>query len=83
MFVTTRWYSFYDVTLSTIYMFHVFVIFYFSFMSKPVKKLYKSMLSTIYSFHENETSDEIKTCIEAHQNALKKKKLTKAGKGRN
>ena len=40
------------------------------------------MLNTIYSCHENETSDEIKTCIEAHQNALKKKKLTNAGKER-
>ena len=40
------------------------------------------MLNAIYLWHENETSDEIKTCIEAHQNALKKKKLTNAGKER-
>lgn len=40
------------------------------------------MLNTIYSRHGNETSNEIKTRIEAHQNVLKKKKLTKAGKER-
>ena len=51
-------------------------------MSRPDKKLYKSTFNTIYSYHENETSDEIKTCIEAHQNVLKKKKFTKVGERR-
>ena len=40
------------------------------------------MLNTIYSRHENETSNEIKTRIEAHQNVLEKKKLTKVRKER-
>ena len=40
------------------------------------------MLNTIYSRHENEASNEIKTRIEAHQNVLKKKKLTKVRKER-
>ena len=82
MFVTTRGLSVYDVTLSTIYIFDVFIILYFSFMSKPDKKLYKSMLNSIYSRHENETSDKIKACIEARQNVMKKKNLTKSGKER-
>ena len=60
-------------------MLDVFVIFYFSFRSKPDEK---SMLNAICSCHENETSDEIKTYTEAHQNVLKKMKLTKAGKER-
>ena len=80
MFVATRWLSVYDVTLSTIYMFDVYAIFYFSFLRKEDKKLYKSMLNTIYCHHK--LSDEVKTHIGAHQNELKWKKLTKAGKGR-
>ena len=59
----TRGLSVFDVTLRTIYMFNVFVIFCFSFLSKPGKKLYQSMLNTIYYGHDNETSDEIKTRI--------------------
>ena len=38
------------------------------------------MLNTIYSHHK--LSDEVKTLIGAHQNELKRKKLTKAGKER-
>ena len=38
------------------------------------------MLNTIYSHHK--LSDEVKTCIGAHQNESKRKKLTKAGKER-
>ena len=38
------------------------------------------MLNTIYSHHK--LSDEIKTCIGAHQSELKRKKLMKAGKER-
>ena len=34
------------------------------------------MLNTIYSRHKNETSDEIKTRMKAHQNVLKKKRTT-------
>ena len=80
MFVATRWLSVYDVTLSTIYMFDVYDIFYFPFLRKGDKKLYKSMLNTIYSQHK--LSDEVKTPIGAHQNELKRKKLPKAGKER-
>ena len=80
MFVATRWLSVYDVTLSTIYMFDVHAIFYFSFLRKEDKNLYQSMLNTIYSHHK--LSDEVKTCIGAHQNELKRKKLTKDGKER-
>ena len=76
IFVVTRWLSVYDVTLSTIYMFDVYAIFYFSFLRKEDKKLYKSILNTIYSHHK--LSDEVKTHIGAHQNELKRKKLTKA-----
>ena len=77
-----HWLSVYDVTLNTIYVFDVFTIFYFSFLSKPEKKLYKLMLNTIYSLHENEISYEIKAYIEADKNVVKKKKLTKARKER-
>ena len=80
MFAATRWLSVYDVTLSTIYMFDVYAIFYFSFLRKEDKKLCKSMLNTIYSHHK--LSDEVKTRIGAHQNELKRKKLTKDGKER-
>ena len=59
IFVVTRWLSVYDVTLSTIYMFDVYAIFYFSFLRKEDKKLYKSVLNTIYSHHK--LSDEVKT----------------------
>ena len=59
IFVVTRWLSVYDVTLSTIYMFDVYAIFYFSFLRKEDKKLYKSILNTIYSHHK--LSDEVKT----------------------
>ena len=38
------------------------------------------MLNTIYSHHK--LSDGVKTRIGAHQNELKQKKLTKAGKER-
>ena len=38
------------------------------------------MLNTIYCHHK--LSDEVKTHIGAHQNELKQKKLTKAGKER-
>ena len=61
-------------------MFDVYAIFYFSFLRKEDKKLYKSMLNTIYSHHK--LSDEVKTRIGAHQNELKRKKLTKDGKER-
>ena len=50
------------------------------FLRKEDKKLYKSILNTIYSHHK--LSDEVKTRIGAHQNELKRKKLTKAGKER-
>ena len=80
MLVATRWLSVYDVTLSTIYMFDLYAIFYFSFLRKEDKKLYKSILNTIYSHHK--LSDEVKTHIGAHQNELKRKKLTKTGKER-
>ena len=80
MFVATRWLSVYDVTLRTIYMFDVYAIFYFSFLRKEGKKLCKSMLNTIYSHHK--LSGEVKTRIGAHQNELKRKKLTKTGKER-
>ena len=80
MFIARRWLSVYDVTLSTIYMFDVYAIFYFSFLRKEDKKLYKSILNTIYSHHK--LSDEVKTRIGAHQNELKWKKLMKAGKER-
>ena len=69
MFVATRWLSVYDVTYSTIYMFDGHAIFYFSFLRKEDKNLYQSMLNTIYSHHK--LSDEVKTCIGAHQNELK------------
>ena len=58
------------------------VIFYISFMSKPDKRFYKWTLNRIWSHQENETSDEIKVYIKAHQNVLKTKKLTKARKER-
>ena len=61
-------------------MFDVYAIFNFSFLRKEDKKLYKSMFNTIYSHHK--LSDEVKTCVGAHQNKLKWKKLTKAGKER-
>ena len=80
MFVTMIWLSVYDITLSTIYMFDVYAIFYFSFLRKEDKKLYKSMLNTIYCHRK--LSDEVKTHIGAHQSELKEKKLTKAGKER-
>ena len=80
MFIARRWLSVYDVTLSTIYMFDVYAIFYFSFLRKEDKKLYKSILNTIYSHHK--LSDEVKTRTGAHQNKLKRTKLTKAGKER-
>ena len=80
MFVATRWLSVYDVTLSTMYMFDLYAIFYFSFLRKEDKKLYKSILNTIYSHHK--LSDEVKTRTGAHQNKLKRTKLTKAGKER-
>ena len=80
MLVATRWLSVYDVTLSTIYMFDLYVIFYFSFLRKEDKKLYKSILNTIYSHHK--LSDEVKTRTGAHQNKLKRTKLTKPGKER-
>ena len=69
MFVATIWLSVYDVTLSTIYMFDVHAIYYFSFLRKEDKTSYQSMLNTIYSHHK--LSDEFKTCIGAHQNELK------------
>ena len=78
MIVATRWLSVYDVTLSTIYMFNVYAIFYFSFLRKEDKKWYRSMLNTIYSHHK--LLDEVKTRIGAHQNELKRKKLKKAEK---
>ena len=59
MLVATRWLSVYDVTLSTIYMFDLYAIFYFPFLRKEDKKLYKSILNTIYSHHK--LSDEVKT----------------------
>ena len=80
MFIATRWLSVYDVTLSTMYMFDLYAIFCFSFLRKEDKKLYKSILNTIYSHHK--LSDEVKTRIGAHQNELKWKKLMKAGKER-
>ena len=61
-------------------MFCVYDIFCFSFLREEDKKLYNSMLNTIYSHHK--LSDEVKTRIGAHQNVLKRKKLTKAGKER-
>ena len=76
MFIATRWLSVYDATLSTMYMFDLYAIFYFSFLRKEDRKLYKSILNTIYSHHK--LSDEVKTHIGAHQNELKRKKLTKA-----
>ena len=79
MFVATRWLSVYGVTLSIIYMFDLYAIFYFSFLRKEDKRLYKSMLNTIYS---HKLSDEVETHIGAHQNELKWKKLKKAGKER-
>ena len=78
MLIATRWLSVYDITLSTIYMFDVYAIFYFSFLRKEDKKLYKSMLNTIYCHHK--LSDKVKTRIGAHQNKLKRKKITKAVK---
>ena len=39
-------------TLSTIYMFCVYDIFCFSFLREEDKKLYNSMLNTIYSHHK-------------------------------
>ena len=54
------------------------LFFYFSFLRKEDKKLYKSMLNTIYSHYK--LSDEVETRIGAHQNELKRKKLEKAGK---
>ena len=80
MFIATSWLSVYDATLSTMYMFDLYAIFYFSFLRKEDRKLYKSILNTIYSHHK--LSDEVKTRIGAHQNELKWKKLMKAGKER-
>ena len=54
-------------------MFDVYAVFYFSFLRKEDKKLYNSIMNTIYSHHE--LSDEVKTRTGAHQ-----KKLTKTGK---
>ena len=54
MLVATWWLSVYDITLNAIYIFDVFVMFYFSLFSKPNRKLYKSMINTIYSLREND-----------------------------
>ena len=80
MFVSTRWLTVYDITISTIYMFDVYVVLYFSFLNKQDKKLYQSRFNGIYSRHE--ISEESKARIEASQNVLSKKRLTKEGKER-
>ena len=61
-------------------MFDVYVVLYFSFLNKQDKKLYKSRLNGIYSHRE--VSEETKARIEASQNVLSKKRLTKKGKER-
>ena len=80
MFVSTRWLTVYDISISTIYMFDVYVVLYFSFLNKQDKKLYQSRFNGIYSRHE--ISEESKARIEASQNVLSKKRLTKEGKER-
>ena len=64
MFVATRWLLVYDVFLGTGYMFDVYAIFCVSFLRREGKKLYKSILNTIYCHHE--LSEEVKTHIGAH-----------------
>ena len=44
MFVSKRWLTIYDITIRTIYMLDVYVVLYFSFLSKQDNKLYKSRL---------------------------------------
>ena len=61
-------------------MFDVYVVLYFSFLNKQDKKLYKSRHNGIYSHCE--ISEESKVRIEASQNVLSKKRLTKEGKER-
>ena len=61
-------------------MFDVCLILYFSFVNKQGKKLYKSRLHGIYFCRE--TSKESKARVEASQNVLSKKRLTKKGKER-
>ena len=75
MFIATRCLSVYDVTHSTIYMFDVYAIFYFSFLRKEDKKLCKSMLNAIYSYHI--LSDE-----ETNQNELKRIETEQINEGR-
>ena len=61
-------------------MFDVCLILYFPFVNKQSKKLYTSRLHGIYFCHE--TSEESKVRVEASQNVLSKKRLTKKGKER-
>ena len=79
MFVSTGWLTVYNISISTIYMFDVYVVLYFSFLSKQ-DKLYKSRLNGIYSHRE--ISEESKARIEASRNVLSKKRLKNEGKER-
>ena len=80
MYVPTRWLSVYEITISTVYMFDVFVVFYHAFLCTEDRSLYQSRLDAIYS--RRKVPDEAKKAIQKHHSFLKKKKLTKDGKER-
>ena len=78
MYASTRWLSIYEITISTIYMFDVFVVFYLAFLSTEDHSLFKSKLDAIYSLRK--VPNETKKTIQKHQTFLTKKKLTESGK---
>ena len=77
MYASTRWLSIYEITVKTIHMFDVFVVFYLAFLSIEDHSLFKSKLDAIYSLRK--VPNETKKTIQKHQTFLPKEKLTKSG----
>ena len=64
MSTSTRWLSVHEITISTIYTFDIFVVFYHAFLSIDYHSLHKSRLDAIYSCHK--VSEETKKAIQKH-----------------
>ncbi|XP_077418071.1 uncharacterized protein LOC144049225 [Vanacampus margaritifer] len=79
-FVSHRWLSNYDVSMSTLRLMDVFTIFYHAFLGREDKELYLPTILAIY--HKKDLSREVKAKLKDIQSALGQKNMTEEGRKR-
>ncbi|XP_077425728.1 uncharacterized protein LOC144054307 [Vanacampus margaritifer] len=79
-FVSHRWLSNYDVSMSTLRLMDVFTIFYHAFLGREDKELYLPTIMAIH--HKKDLSREVKAKLKYIQSALGQKNMTEEGRKR-